>query len=109
MIQIPETRENYMTKAELERTTWAKEFKADSPVSYTEAIWLAMDPNLRVVVHRSYRAGEMVWAIDVDKLYPGFLMDVRPTKKAALELCKKMGWKVAPSTPKTKRRESNAI
>jgi hypothetical protein len=43
---------------------------------------LALDPDLRVVVNRTDDAGDLM---------PGFWMDAKPTKKAALELCKKMG------------------
>ncbi len=90
-----------MTRKELERTTWAKEFKREAPESYATAIKIALDPNLRVMVHRVNQSGEKLWVIDTwvlgaNDLYSSIWMDFRPTKKAALELCKQMGWKVAP-------------
>ena len=89
-----------MTRAKtpLEQTPWAKAFRADSPVSYPEAIRLARDPTLRVELTHNNDTGEWKWAICAVSHDPGFWMDAKPTKKAALELCRTMGWKLFRST-----------
>lgn len=89
-----------MIKAEidtqkLEATAWAKEFKVRSPISYSEALLLALNPKLRVEIVQTDEGGDREWAIDAGELAPGFWMDVKPTKKEALALCKLMEWKRA--------------
>jgi len=84
-----------MNRAELERTAWAREFKTDSPVSYTEAIELAARPDLVVDVERATTVlGEPCFAILVADRTPAFWMDHKVTRKAAEALCKDMGWRV---------------
>ncbi len=85
-----------MTLDELEGTAWAREFKADSPVSYPEALTYARCEDLRVYVRKTDEAGEVLWVIVVvDEGGSGdFWMDAKPTKKDAIALCRRMRWKV---------------
>lgn len=86
-----------MSLKELEATPWAREFKADSPVSYPEAVQYAHQKNLRVYIYKTDETGEVQWAIAVlDESRSGnFWMDAKPTKKDAIALCRLMGWKVS--------------
>ena len=85
-----------LTLDELEATPWAKKFKEDSPVSYAQGLKYAQDKDLRVHIHKVDQYSDQ-WAISVlDGIdAQDFWMDVTPTKKEALELCRLMGWKVA--------------
>ena len=84
-----------MTKAELEQTAWAKEFAEDSPVSYPEALQLAVEPGLRVDVEPATTVlGDPCYAILVADREPDFWMDHKPSRRAAEALCKTMGWRV---------------
>lgn len=80
----------------MERTAWAVEFKEDSPVSYELAVRYALQTPLQVVIDRTNETGEDQWAIRVFD-DPSFWMDAKTTKKAAVELCRSMGWRVAAS------------
>jgi hypothetical protein len=81
------------TLAALEKTTWAKEFKADSPVSYKTALQYALQDQLLVLIERSLDTGEPVWAVRVlDD--PEFWMEAKPTKAQATTVCRAMGWKI---------------
>jgi hypothetical protein len=75
------------------KAKWMREFREDSPVSYGEAMRLAANPDLRVEIVHTNETGEWRWAIDAVSHAPGFWMDSRPTKKAAIQLCRDMGWK----------------
>ena len=55
---------------------------------------IAKDPTLRVEFVHTDETGEWQWAICASSHDPGFWMDARPTKKAALALCREMGWKL---------------
>jgi hypothetical protein len=81
------------TRDEIEATAWAASFKLDSPVSYREAIELAMQPGLEVVVEQSSETGEPRWVVRVLD-HPDFWMDALPSKQAALALCNAMGWTI---------------
>lgn len=81
------------TRAQLERTDWARRFKADAPVSYKQAIDLAMQPGLRVFLRHTDENGEPMWAICAEEV-PDFWMDAFEKRPAAVALCKAMGWKV---------------
>lgn len=83
-----------MTREELERTKWAKDFRNYDGVSYEQAIELALDPRLCVVISHTNESGEWLWAIDAGDLAPEFWLDAKRTEKAARELCRKMGWKI---------------
>lgn len=79
--------------AELERTEWAKEFRADSPVSYPIALKYAQQNRLEVFIEHSTETGESQWAVRVlDD--PAFWMEAKPTKGQATEVCRNMGWKI---------------
>ena len=81
---IPET---------LEQTPWAKEFKKEAPVSYPTAIRYALENRLEVIIDHTTETGEPQWVIRVlDD--PSFWMDAVPTKAAAVQLSRQMGWKV---------------
>lgn len=81
------------TIAEIEQTEWAKDFAADSPVSYPTALKYAQQAGLEVFIEQSDATGELVWAVRVlgD---PDFWMEAKPTKAQALAVCREMGWKV---------------
>jgi len=82
-----------MTQKDLERTAWAKEFRRDAPVSYATALRYAQEERLEVFVEKTDESGELQWVIRV--LHdPAFWMDAKPTKKAAIEICRQMGWKI---------------
>ena len=82
-----------MKREQIESTPWAQAFKLDSPVSYLDAIRYALESKLEVIVDRTDENGEWVWAIRVF-VSPEFWMDAVPTKKAATELCRAMGWRI---------------
>ena len=85
------------------KTTWTKEalegtasaeFREAAPVSYAMALRYAQKNALDVLIESTDEAGESQWVIRVlDD--PSFWMDAKTTKKAAVELCRTMGWKVA--------------
>lgn len=81
-----------MTKEELEKTEWAIEYKKCGSPSYYIALRYASQTPLFVNIYRTDESGEMVWAIQVDG--DTFWMDAKKTKKEAINLCKKMGWKI---------------
>ncbi|MBW4490905.1 MAG: hypothetical protein KME12_24330 [Trichocoleus desertorum ATA4-8-CV12] len=81
------------TQEALEQTLWAKEFKKEAPVSYPTAIRYALEDRLEVIIHHTTETGEPQWVIRVlDD--PSFWMDAVPTKAAAVQLSREMGWKV---------------
>jgi len=81
------------TRKSLERSAWAEEFKRDAPVSYATALRYAQEERLEVFVEKTDESGYLQWVIRVlDD--PAFWMDAKPTKKAATELCRQMGWKI---------------
>lgn len=75
------------------KAKWMREFRKDSPISYGLAAELSSNPDLRVEIIHTNDTGEWQWAIDAASYEPGFWMDTRPTKKAAIQLCRDMGWK----------------
>lgn len=78
----------------LEQTPWAIEFKAGCLTSsYEKAIKYALDPNLRVEIIHTNDRGSWEWAIVAASHDTDFWMDTKPTKKAALVLCRLMKWK----------------
>lgn len=79
---------------QIDQTPWALEFKKDClPSSYATALKYVTDPDLRVeIVHTSER-GPWEWAITAASHDPDFWLDRKSTKKAALILCREMGWK----------------
>jgi hypothetical protein len=82
------------TTEALERTEWAVGFKKDAPVSYAAALRYAQEQPLKVLVERTDETGEPQWVVRVlDD--PSFWMYAKPTKTAAVELCRAMGWKIA--------------
>lgn len=81
------------TLAALEKTTWAKEFKADAPVSYKTALQYALQDQLSVLIEHSLETGEPMWAVRVlDD--PEFWMEAKPTKAQAMAVCQEMGWTI---------------
>ena len=84
-----------MTKRELVKTQWAKNFKKESPVSYLQAIELALIPNLPVRIFKTDENGEWMWAIEA-VLLNEFWMDAFKLKKDAVLLCEEMGWRYKP-------------
>lgn len=82
-----------LSRKKIESTPWAKAFKLDSPVSYEQGIRYALEPELQVILDHNNESSDWVWAIRVFDS-PEFWMDVRPTKKDAIALCREMGWKI---------------
>ena len=81
------------TQEALEQTSWAKEFKKEVPVSYATAIRYALESRLEVIIEQTTESGEPQWVIRVlDD--PSFWMDAVPTKTAAVQLSREMGWNV---------------
>ena len=84
-----------MNRNQIETTQWAKAFKMEAPTSYDEAITIASNPDMRFELNQTDEAGEKQWVISpVESRFSGFWMDAKKTKKAAIELCREMGWKV---------------
>ena len=84
---------NLWSLAELEKTDWAIEFKADSPVSYLTAIKYAQRSKLRVFVEKSDDSGKPQWVARVFD-DPEFWMEAKPTKAGIMKVCRTMGWTV---------------
>ena len=81
------------TQETLEQTPWANEFKKEAPVSYATAIRYALESRLEVIIEHTTESGEPQWVIRVlDD--PSFWMDAVPTKAAAVQLSREMGWKI---------------
>ena len=81
------------TQEALEQTSWAKEFKKEAPVSYATAIRYALESRLEVIIEQTTESGKPQWVIRVlDD--PSFWMDAVPTKTAAVQLSREMGWKI---------------
>ena len=81
------------TQEALEQTSGAKEFKKEAPVSYATAIRYALESRLEVIIEQTTESGEPQWVIRVlDD--PSFWMDAVPTKTAAVQLSREMGWNV---------------
>lgn len=81
------------TQETLEQTLWAKEFRREAPVSYATAICYALEEKLEVLIEHTTESGEPQWVIRVVE-DPSFWMDAVPTKAAAVQLSREMGWKV---------------
>lgn len=77
----------------IEGTPWARAFKADSPVSYPDAIRFATDPSLRVEIVHTNETGAWQWAVVAASHDPDFWMATRLTKREAVALCRQMGWR----------------
>jgi hypothetical protein len=85
--------QTHLDAGNLEQTPWAKEFKKDAPVSYATAIRYALEDRLEVIIEHTTESGEPQWVIRVlDD--PAFWMDAVPTKAAAVQLSREMGWKI---------------
>lgn len=85
-----------MSRAQLELTEWATEFREDAPVSYAEALRLASMPGLQVEIEPAKTVmHEPCFAIIVSDHEPEFWMSHKPTREAAAALCRQMGWEVA--------------
>lgn len=91
-----------LTREELERTSWAAEFRADSPVSFGEAIRMAMQTDFAVDLRETDENGELVWAVVAIEggEDSGFWMDAKPTRAAAEAICTQMGWPIRSVTPR---------
>jgi hypothetical protein len=87
-----------MTREELEKTKWAKEIKEEAPSLYKDIVDVALSPAMKKIekCDDSWMEEEYLeslrgyWAI-CSYVY---VLAFRPTKKAALALCREMGWKV---------------
>lgn len=88
-----------MNRAEIEATDWAKRFLAECPTSYNEAIILAVqlaqDGGHVVVEKRDDHSsqGDFLWAV-IPECGSDFWLEALPTKKASLEVCRQMKWRV---------------
>ncbi len=73
---------------------WAKSFKRMCSLEYQKALKLAMSKD---AVFYVYKTKEVMngrsWAISPTP-FGDFWMDCLRTKKAAVALCKRMGWKI---------------
>ena len=83
-----------MNKEQLDKTKWAKGFKKDSPVSYSRALQYALQEPLYVHIYKNAESGTLLYSIVASGDDIGFWMDSYKTKKEAVALCKKMGWKI---------------
>lgn len=82
-----------MTREEIENTDWAKEFKADAPSYYSQAIEYALQENLKIFINHNNEAVNWLYSIIVlDN--PNFWMDAKETEEEAIELCNRMGWTI---------------
>jgi hypothetical protein len=86
-----QTEDFNMTKSELAKTKWAKDFKKDCLSGYADAIEYALIPRLRVMF-RKYDGCNFV-AI-VPKINQNFVLENASTKKQGIALCKEMGWRI---------------
>ena len=80
-------------KRALSSTAWAAEFKKGAPVSYSMALRYAQQESLEVLIDRTDETGEYQWG-DPGVDDPSFWMNANATKKAAVNLCRAMGWKL---------------
>ncbi|MBU1350537.1 MAG: hypothetical protein KKB95_01440 [Gammaproteobacteria bacterium] len=77
----------------LEQMPWAQAFKKEAPVSYATAMRYALEDRLQVFIEHTTESGEPQWVIRVlDD--PSFWMDAVPTKTAAIQISREMGWKI---------------
>lgn len=88
-----------MCRAEIEASEWAKRFLAECPTSYKEAINLAVQlarDGGRVVIEKRddhSQKGDSLWAV-IPECSSDFWLEALPTKKASLEVCREMKWRV---------------
>lgn len=89
-----------MNRAEIESTDWAKRFLAECPTSYMDAINLAVklaqDGGHVVIEKRDDHSsqGDFLWAVIPEEYESDFWLEALPTKKASLEVCRQMKWRV---------------
>ncbi len=76
----------------IENTPWAKKFYKINPIDYNQGIDLARNPNLDLFLYHNKETDNWLWSISTED---NFWMDSFKTKKEALALCKKMGWKLS--------------
>lgn len=84
-------------RQQLEATEWAKEFKADCPTSYEDALTIASLDVVDVDIYKSNESGTMMWHVQyTGKEFPKwtnlFWLDSKKTEDEARELCDAMGW-----------------
>ena len=81
-----------MTREEIEKTAWAQRYRQECPDSYQEAVEYATCEGMHVDVYQTNVSGIKKWIIEIDGI--DFCLDIFPTKKQAMNLCKEMKWKV---------------
>ena len=80
---------------DIEKTEWARRFKAGAPYQYDEALAIAARLSWVVLEHRDDHSAkdDCLWVILPD-VNPEFWLDATPTKDEAVALCKTMGWAI---------------
>ena len=78
---------------EIQKTAWAKRFKAECPTAYDEAIRLALETPCNVIVYNAQDQNieEWKWVVESEQ-EPGFWLDAFDTEDEARKLVREMGW-----------------
>ena len=88
-----------MTREEIETTDWARRFRDECPTSYAEAINLAVqlaeDNGFVIIEKRDDHSSQSdyLWAV-IPECNSDFWLEALPTKRASLEVCRAMKWRV---------------
>ena len=88
-----------MPREEIETTDWARRFRDECPTSYAEAINLAVqlaEGNGFVIVEKRddhSSQSDYLWAV-IPECNSDFWLEALPTKRASLEVCRAMNWRV---------------
>lgn len=82
-----------MTANDLANTSWAREFLKECPSQFENAVRLASDPDLEVMIERTDDSGSLVYAISPISA-PKFWFDAFSSKRKAIQFCHSMSWKI---------------
>ena len=82
-----------LSRAKIEKTAWARDFKRAASSCYQEAVRYASIPDLRVRLYWNTEAGVLQCAV-VPESDGSFWLGAGDTRKEAVALCEIMGWNI---------------
>lgn len=81
-----------MTKEEILKTSWAKEFQKDDLSSFQYALDFCLQDDKFVEIYESNEMDTSKWEWVICISGTNFWLDTKKTKKECIALCKAMGW-----------------
>lgn len=82
-----------LSRAKVEKTAWARNFRKAASACYQEALRYASNPDLRVRLYWNTESGSLQCAV-VPESDGSFWLGAADSRKEAAELCRLMGWNV---------------